>query len=90
MGLDLDAAVYAVDASIIDLCLSPPPWAPLRATKDAIKMQTLLDLHGSMPRNTSVICDQIGVLTDYYSRKDYPAAWPRLVVKNEAGKRITF
>ena len=38
---------------------------------------------------TSVICDQIGVLTVYYSSKDYPAALRRVVVKDETGKRIT-
>jgi hypothetical protein len=40
--------------------------------------------------NTSVICDQIGVLTVFYSSKDYPAALRRVVVKDEMGKRITF
>jgi hypothetical protein len=39
---------------------------------------------------TSVICDQIGVLTFFYSSKDYPAALRRVVVKDETGKRITF
>ena len=39
---------------------------------------------------TSVFCDQIGVLTVFYSSKDYPAALRRVVVKDESGKRITF
>lgn len=39
---------------------------------------------------TSVICDQIGVLTVYYSSKDYPSALRRVVVKDETGKPITF
>ena len=39
---------------------------------------------------TSVICDQTGVLTVFYSSKDYPAALRRVVVKDETGKRITF
>ncbi len=159
LGIDLDAVVYAFDASTIDLCLSLHPWAPFRSTKAAIKLHTLLDLHGSIPSFihitdgkthevnvlddlaieagafylldrgyldfsrlyvihqaqaffvtraksntqfrrrycnpvdrsiTSVICDQTGVLTVFYSSKDYPAALRRVVVKDETGKRITF
>lgn len=46
---DLDAAVYALDSTTIDLCLSLFPWAPFRTTKAAIKLHTLLDLRGSIP-----------------------------------------
>jgi hypothetical protein len=49
LGLDLDATVYAFDATTIDLCLSVYPWAPFRKTKAAIKLHTLLDLRGSIP-----------------------------------------
>ena len=49
MGIDLDATVYAFDATTIDLCLSVHPWAPFRSTKAAIKLHTLLDLRGSIP-----------------------------------------
>ena len=42
--LDLDASVYALDATTIDLCLSLFDWAPFRSTKAAIKLHTLLDL----------------------------------------------
>ena len=48
-GVELDAAVYASDASTIDLCLSVFAWAPFRATKAAIKLHTLLDLRGNIP-----------------------------------------
>lgn len=48
-GVDLDAAAYALDSTTIDLCLSLFPWAHFRSTKSAIKMHTLLDLHGSIP-----------------------------------------
>jgi hypothetical protein len=47
--LDLDAAVYALDSTTIDLCLSLFDWAPFRSTKAAIKLHTLLDLRGSIP-----------------------------------------
>ena len=32
LGIDLDATVYAFDATTIDLCLSLHPWAPFRST----------------------------------------------------------
>ena len=47
--LDIDAAVYALDSTTIDLCLSLFAWAPFRSTKAAIKLHTLLDLRGSIP-----------------------------------------
>lgn len=47
--LDLDVSVYALDATTIDLCLSLFEWAPLRSTKAAIKLHTLLDLRGAIP-----------------------------------------
>ena len=159
MGVDLDATVYAFDATTIDLCLSVYPWAPFRQTKAAIKLHTLLDLRGAIPsfihitdgkthevnvldelpvepgayylldrgfldfsrlyaihqaqaffvtrskRNTqfkrryshpvdrastNVLCDQTGVLTVFYSNRDYPAPLRRVVIKDDEGKRITF
>ncbi len=48
-GIELDSAVYALDATTIDLCLSLFPWAPFRTTKAAIKLHTLLDLRGNIP-----------------------------------------
>jgi hypothetical protein len=47
--LDLDASVYALDSTTIDLCLSLFNWAPFRSTKAAIKLHTLLDLRGAIP-----------------------------------------
>jgi Transposase DDE domain/Domain of unknown function (DUF4372) len=159
LAFDLEATVYAFDATTIDLCLSVYPWAPFRQAKAAIKLHTLLDLRGSIPtfihitdgkthevntldelmiepgayylldrgyldfsrlfaihqaqaffvtrakrntqfkrrysqpvdrKNTDVVCDQIGTLSVFYSSKDYPAPLRRIVVKDEAGKRITF
>src|ERR1039458_3209678 len=49
IGAELANAVYALDATTIDLCLSMFPWAPFRSTKAAIKLHTLLDLRGSIP-----------------------------------------
>jgi len=48
-GLELDAMVYALDSTTIDLCLSLFPWADFRKTKAAIKLHTLLDLRANVP-----------------------------------------
>ena len=159
LAVDLDATVYAFDATTIDLCLSVYPWAPFRSAKAAIKLHTLLDLRGAIPSfihitdgkthevnilddliiepgayylldrgyldfgrlfaihqaqaffvtraksntkfkrrysqpvdriNTDILCDQTGVLTVFYSSKDYPATLRRVVVLDESGKRVTF
>jgi hypothetical protein len=47
--LGIDASVYALDSTTIDLCLSLFDWAPFRSTKAAIKLHTLLDLRGAIP-----------------------------------------
>jgi len=49
MGIDLDRSLYALDSTTIDLCLSLFPWARFRKHKAAVKMHTLLDLHGNIP-----------------------------------------
>jgi hypothetical protein len=41
--------VYALDSTTIDLCLSVFPWARFRTKKAAVKMHTLIDIHGSIP-----------------------------------------
>ena len=48
-GLELGQAVYALDSTTIDLCLSLFPWAVFRKHKGAVKLHTLLDLRGSIP-----------------------------------------
>lgn len=48
-GIELDATVYALDSTTIDLCLSMFPWARFRKTKAGIKLHTLLNLRGSIP-----------------------------------------
>jgi len=49
IGVDLDQSLYALDSTTIDLCLSLFPWARFRQHKAAVKMHTLLDLHGNIP-----------------------------------------
>jgi len=54
IGVDLDQSLYALDSTTIDLCLSLFPWAKFRQHKAAVKMHTLLDLHGNIPTFISI------------------------------------
>jgi hypothetical protein len=48
-GVSLDETVFALDSTVIDLCLSLFPWAPHQRSKAAVKIHTLLDLRGNIP-----------------------------------------
>ena len=58
-GLQLQETVYALDATIIDLCLSVFPWARFRKTKSGIKLHTLLDLKGNIPSFIAITAAQV-------------------------------
>jgi Domain of unknown function (DUF4372)/Transposase DDE domain len=60
MSVDLDATVYALDSTTIDLCLSLFDWAPFRSTKAAVKMHTLLYLRGAIPAFIHVSDGKLG------------------------------
>lgn len=49
LALEVDNAVYALDASTIDLTLSLFPWAKFRTTKGAVKLHAMIDLKGNLP-----------------------------------------
>ena len=49
LGLDLEATVYALDATTIDLCLSLFPWASFRRAKGAVKLHTMIDIQSAIP-----------------------------------------
>ena len=49
LAVDVDNAVYALDASVIDLTLSLFSWAKFRKTKGAIKLHAMIDLRGNIP-----------------------------------------
>ena len=49
LAMNLKRAVYALDSTVVDLCLSLFPWAQHRRHKSAIKMHTQLDLRGNIP-----------------------------------------
>jgi len=68
MGVDLDQTLYALDSTTIDLCLSLFPWAKFRKHKAAVKMHTLLDLHGNIPtfiRITNGTVHDVNILDEF-------------------------
>ena len=68
IGVDLDETLYALDSTTIDLCLSLFPWARFRKHKAAVKMHTLLDLHGNIPtfiRITDGTVHDVNILDEF-------------------------
>jgi len=49
LRVELDQAVYALDASVIELGLSLCPWARYDRGRAAVKLHAQLDLRGSLP-----------------------------------------
>ncbi len=49
LAVDLANTVYALDATIINLCLSVFPWAHYRRRDAAVKLHTQIDLRGLIP-----------------------------------------
>ena len=47
--LELKGAVYAIDSTVIDLCVATFKWAYFEEDRSAIKIHTQLDLRGNIP-----------------------------------------
>ena len=68
IGVELNQGLYALDSTTIDLCLSLFPWAKFRQHKGAVKMHTLLDLHGNIPtfiRITDGTTSDVNILDEF-------------------------
>jgi len=48
-GVALEQTAYALDSTVIELCLSLFPWAHSQRKKSAVKLHTLVDLRGNIP-----------------------------------------
>ena len=48
-SIDLEGAVYALDSTVIELCLATFKWAYFELGKSAVKIHTQLDLRGNIP-----------------------------------------
>ena len=59
VGLELATTVYALDSTIIDLCMTLFPWARYKSDQHALKLHTLLDLRGSIPTFIRVTAAQV-------------------------------
>lgn len=53
-GLEMDAALFALDATMIDLSIALCPWANWTGSDAAVKVHTLLDLHGPIPAEINI------------------------------------
>lgn len=49
LAVELAHSVYAIDATTIDLCLGLFSWAPAANARAGVKLNTALDLRGSIP-----------------------------------------
>ena len=49
LAVDLDANLFALDSTTIDLCLARFPWTPSQQSKAAVKVHVLLNLRGNIP-----------------------------------------
>jgi hypothetical protein len=53
LGVDLDAIIYALDSTTIDLCLSLFLWARFRRAKGAVKLHTMLEVDWRQKRSNN-------------------------------------
>jgi Domain of unknown function (DUF4372)/Transposase DDE domain len=68
IGVELQESLYALDSTTIDLCISLFPWAKFRQHKAAVKVHTLLDLHGNIPsfiRITAGKTSDVNILDEF-------------------------
>lgn len=49
LAVQLEQTVYAIDSTMIDLCLSLFDWAPAAKSRAGVKVHTSLDLRGNIP-----------------------------------------
>ena len=63
--IELKNAVYAIDSTTIDLCLSLFPWAKFRKNKGAVKLHTQLNLKTLLPKDIKItdgLCHDVNIL----------------------------
>ena len=59
LARNLKRAVYALDSTVIDLCLTLFPWAQHRRHKSAVKVHTQLDLRANIPTFVRITGGQV-------------------------------
>jgi hypothetical protein len=71
--VDVKQNVFAIDASVIDLCLSIFPWATFRETKAALKIHAQLNLKNNLPEIviiTAAIVSDLAALDHFHFEKN--------------------
>jgi hypothetical protein len=61
LAVELDAKVFALDSTTIDLCLTRFPWTPSQQSKAAVKMHVLPNLRGSIPEVIVITAPSYGL-----------------------------
>ena len=95
LEVELKNHVFAIDATVIDVCLSAFSWAKFRSTKGGIKVHVQLDLKTSIPEFIHItqasvhevnILDQLSFQSDsfYVLDRGY-TAFDKLYAIHEAG-----
>jgi len=72
---EISQAVYAMDSTNIDLCLSLFPWARFDPTRAGIRIDTLLDLNGNLPCFIQVSTRKTSELTGMDAVTIYPGSF---------------
>ena len=49
LDISIDAPIYAIDATVIDLCLNVFWWGKFRKNKAAVKLHTMFDIRTNIP-----------------------------------------
>ncbi len=63
MKKEYDFSIFALDSSLIRLCLNVFFWAKYRKTKSAVKIHTLLDVQNSIPYYFNITDGLVGDMT---------------------------
>jgi len=59
LAMNLKRAIYALDSTVVDLCLTLFPWAQHRRCKSAVKVHTQLDLRCNIPTFVRITGGQV-------------------------------
>lgn len=73
LEVNLKQKVFAIDATVVDLCLSIFPWATFRKTKAALKIHTQLNLKTNIPEMavvTAASVSELAALDLFHFEKD--------------------
>jgi hypothetical protein len=73
LEVDLKNNVFAIDATVIDVCLSAFSWAKFRKTKGGVKVHVQLDLKTAIPefiQITSASIHEVNILDNITFQPD--------------------